>query len=278
MNLADDFSFSQSSLQDYDDCPRRFELRYIAGLRYPALEVMSALEYENHTRRGIRFHKMVHQHLLGAPLDLLAKSLGDDELLADWWANFSVNGLADLPAERHSEITLLTHLGGYRLTAKYDLLAIERGGAAVIIDWKTSQRIPSRWHLQKRVQTILYRYVLAQAGAHLYGSAIPPAKMQMIYVYVAREGKRVVFDYSPEQMQADEAALLQRIQEIEAAQHFPLTAEDRRCSYCTFRSLCERGEQAGEWTLGQGASLFDDDPSDDDDFDVDFDQIAEIEF
>jgi len=35
-NLPAPFTFSQSSLQDYYDCPRRFELRYLSRLIWPA--------------------------------------------------------------------------------------------------------------------------------------------------------------------------------------------------------------------------------------------------
>ena len=36
--LPPQFAFSQSSLQDYMDCPRRFQLRYLDRLIYPAAE------------------------------------------------------------------------------------------------------------------------------------------------------------------------------------------------------------------------------------------------
>ena len=274
MSLPDDFTFSQSSLQDYVGCARRFELRYIERLRYPALEVKRALEYEERMRRGSRFHKMVQQYLLGVPADLLAKSLGDDAVLAGWWETFIDSGLIGLPPDRYAEITLQTHLGGYRLIAKYDLLAIAPQGQAVIVDWKTSGVLPPESSLRRRLQTRVYRYVLAQAGAHLYGGEIPPENIRMVYCFVSHEGQRIAFDYSRRQMQADEANLLQLIQDIEAANLFPLTNAEKRCHYCRFRSHCNRGDQAGDWNL----SDFDDEPTDDEGFEIDFDQIAEIEF
>ena len=127
MNLNADFAFTQGSLGDYAECARRFELRYIKRLRYPALEVNQALEYEMRLRRGDRFHKLVQQHLLGVPAELLARSLADDADLAGWWETYLRHGLADLPTERRAEITLQTMLGGQRLLAKYDLLALEPG-------------------------------------------------------------------------------------------------------------------------------------------------------
>ena len=47
--------------------------------------------------------------------------------------------------------------------------------------------MPAQQQLAGRMQTIVYRYVLAQAGAHLYGAPIPPERIRMDYVYVARE-------------------------------------------------------------------------------------------
>ena len=62
MALAADFSFNQSSLQDYLDCQRRFELRYLLRLSWPAVEIEPALENERFLRRGSIFHRLVHQH------------------------------------------------------------------------------------------------------------------------------------------------------------------------------------------------------------------------
>ena len=273
MKLSDDFAFTQGSLQDYADCARRFELRYIKRLRYPALEVQQALEYEKRMRQGNRFHKLVQQHVHGVPAELLAQSLEDDEDLARWWQSYLSRGLADLPPQRYAEITLQTHLGGQRLVAKYDLLALEPAGAAVIVDWKTGERVPSRSQLQWRLQTVVYRYVLAQAGAHLYGEPIPPERIRMDYVYVARDGERISFDFSAAQMREDEARLLEMIGAIGEAGEFPLTEELRRCKFCSYRSFCDRGE-AGDLRDFE----FDEDEEEQETFDLDFEQIGEIEF
>ena len=144
MSLSADFAFTQGSLGDYADCARRFELRFIKRMRYPALEVQEPLQFEKRTRQGARFHKLVQQHLLGVPAEALSASLADDEELARWWANYLARGLTDLPAARYSEITLQTHLAGRRLMATYDLLALEPGGPAVIVDWKTGARLPAQ--------------------------------------------------------------------------------------------------------------------------------------
>ncbi len=272
MPLDADFAFTQGSLSDYADCARRFELRYLRRLRYPALEVAEALEYERRMRQGARFHKLVQQHVQGVPAETLALSLADDAELARWWENYRARGALDLPAVRYAEITLQTHLAGQRLLAKYDLVALEPGGQAVIVDWKTGGRVPRRDQLARRMQTIVYRYVLARAGGHLYGAGIPPERIRMDYVYVAAEGERVSFAYSADQLAEDEALLTEMIEGAAGATEFPLTPDERRCRFCNYRSLCERGG------AGRLEELEFEDVEEDDDLELDFDQIAEVEF
>ena len=276
MSLNADFAFTKGSLGDFAACARRFELRYIKRMRFPALEVQEPLQFERRMRQGARFHKLVQQHLLGVPAEALSASLADDEELTGWWSNYLAHGLTGLPQARHSEITLQEPLAGRRLIATYDLLALAPGGSAVIVDWKTGAYVPSQSVLRGRMQTVVYRYVLAQAGAHLYaGERIPPERIRMDYVYVARGGERISLDYSMAQMQEDEALLSQMIAAIDDADVFPLTDDPRRCRFCNYRALCDRGE------AGQLADVDLDEAEEeaaDEILTLDMDQIAEMEF
>ena len=57
------FMFSQGSLQDYTDCARRFRLRYLDRLAWPAAVAEPADEYELQAAEGAAFHRLVHQHI-----------------------------------------------------------------------------------------------------------------------------------------------------------------------------------------------------------------------
>lgn len=273
--LSPHFQFSQSSLQDYVDCARRFELRHIERLAWPAPESEPLLIYEEHQAQGARFHRMIHQHLAGIPAAALAP-LAQDEPLRRWWAAWQQHGLAGLPDQHYPEITLTMPLGAYRLMARYDLIAIEPGERAVIVDWKTSENRPQRDRLAERLQTVVYRAVLALAGAHLNGDQpIPPEQIEMVYWFTDHPAER--FGYSADQLQADLDWLAGLVAEIEQRDVFDLTADERRCKFCNYRSLCDRGERAGDFREAEvGAEGGNE--TDGAGFVIDLDQIAEIEF
>ena len=97
--MPDLTTLSQSSLQDYHDCPRRFELRYLQRLAYPAIETEPALENEKHQQEGEYFHRLVQQHLIGIPKEQIGK-LANTDNLQRWWENYlnakDLTGLRDL--------------------------------------------------------------------------------------------------------------------------------------------------------------------------------------
>ncbi len=274
MNLPDDFVFSQTSLQDYVDCPRRFELRYVLRQRWPAPEVDDMLEFEARMEKGDQFHHLVHQHLAGITAEKLLASSRDADVRR-WFEMYLETGLEDVPEPRRPETTITVPLGEVMVLAKFDLLALEPGGRALIVDWKTSERLPSAERLAKRLQTIVYRYVLAAGGDAFYGGQpIPPERIEMIYWYADHEGTTRRFPYDARQFAADAAYLEGLANEIATRPAFPLTPDVTHCRFCPYRSLCDRGVQAGrleEWDDGE-------DEIDLTTFTLDIDQIAEIEY
>src|SRR3972149_805587 len=106
-------TLSQSSLQDYHDCPRRFELRYLQRLAYPAVETEPALENEKHQQEGEYFHRLVQQHLIGIPVEKLAP-LANTANLQRWWENYQMADLGISGYTKYTEFSLSAPLGSYR--------------------------------------------------------------------------------------------------------------------------------------------------------------------
>ena len=274
MTLPADFQFSQGSLQDYADCPRRFQLRYILRLAWPAVEAEPVLESERRQLQGQAFHRLVHQHLLGIPSDRLAHMAADEDLRR-WWHHYLEDGPADLPPARYPEIRLTGSVAGHQLMARYDLIAADAGQRLVIVDWKTSRQRSSRRWLAGRLQTQVYPYLAVRAGSHLNeGQPVQPEQVAMVYWFSEFPADPERFPYDGAQYQADEARLTALIEEIKTRDDevFPLTTDERQCQYCRYRSLCERGVEAGPIEGAEAVSEW----GDGFDVSIDFEQIAEI--
>jgi len=87
--LPDDFAFSQQNLQDYLDCPRRFYLRYVEQLDWPAVESEPVLEQEHLAALGNQFHLLVQQTLSGVPAEVIRDSIHEEDL-SRWWRNLKL--------------------------------------------------------------------------------------------------------------------------------------------------------------------------------------------
>ncbi len=242
MALPEDFVFSQSALQDFLDCPRRFELRYLLDIRWPSIEQEPALEFEVQTIQGQTFHRLLHQHAVGIPAETIQASITDPEIRA-WWDQYLI-WQTQLPAMRFPELTLTAPIGETLIMAKYDLLTRLPDSTVLIVDWKTGKK-PKRNSLAQRMQTLVYPFVLARAGDWINdNNPIVPEQIRMVY-WFAQEAGTIDFDLTSEQLDKYEARLRQIIDDISASFSFPLTPNHRRCRFCPYRSLCERGESAG---------------------------------
>lgn len=279
MSLPETFDFTQSNLQDYIDCPYRFNLRYIRHVKWPALIVDDALEFEQRGQTGGRFHRLIQQFLLGLPEQSLTDQAAADpnpEMMI-WWEDFLQSVPPLLEGTRFVETILSTDLAGHRLVAKFDLVLVQPSGKLVIFDWKTGRRQPKAQWLEERIQTRLYRYLLTQSGNVLRNTpATQPEQVEMNYWFTSQPDFPISLAYSNEQYELDQSFFTELIQEITELPEgaFQRTADLAKCRYCVYRSHCDRGTVAGvldEFEDFESVTLEDDD-------DLDFDQIEEIAF
>jgi hypothetical protein len=285
MTLPNGFLFNQGNLQDYMDCQRRFQLRYLFHLTWPAVEAEPFLEYERVAEQGSRFHKIIRQHFSGVPESSIDQSLVEDEVLHFWWRNYkqSLNdGILKLIHQDGNklfeELILTVPLGDFRLIAKYDLLVIQPDSRYLIIDWKTSQNRPKQKWLANRQQTHVYPFVFSLAASSINNSKpINPEQIEMIYWFTNQPDKPERFYYTSSAFTSDARYLTNLSVEISQKTDpvFELTEDVKHCLFCTYRSLCNRGIKPGElhqleeWQeSGQSAE----------DVSLDYDQIIEIEY
>ena len=201
LELPSTFAFSQSSLQSYVNCPRRFWLAYVKKLSWPALEAAPYDAQEQMLRQGQQFHQLVERAEAGLPTELLTEGL--DYPLDEWFESYLRHRPADLPTEvveveRVLSAPVAVEGGRYRLAARYDLIAIGGDGAdrsAVILDWKTNKRVTRREILKQRMQTVVYPFVLVEASACLPWGPLAPEQVEMRYWFTAAPAESVAFRY-----------------------------------------------------------------------------------
>lgn len=267
-------TLSQSSLQDYVDCAKRFQLRYLERLSYPAVEYEPTLENEKHQQEGAYFHRMIQQYLVGVPAAGISK-IANTANLQRWWENFlsspDLTGFKNLSG-LYPESTLSAPLGTFRIVAKYDLIAIQNN-KATIYDWKTYRKRPPNEWLSARMQTRVYLALLAHAGVHLnHGIPFEPEQIEMVYWFADFPDEPARFAYTSAQYKRDWDTLVTLADEIQSASSYPLTDDRMKCSYCPYRSYCDRGVRAGDVEQAEAET------ESEELFDVNFEQIGEIEF
>jgi CRISPR/Cas system-associated exonuclease Cas4 (RecB family) len=266
--------FSQHSLNTYVRCPRRFLLKYVDRQPWPMPEGEDPRGYQEHLRRGRVFHQWLAREHLGLDLAPIV-AYCDDHQLKKWWQAARDFEWDSLPSDlREAELPIIVPIGDYRLYARYDYLALDLRGEAVIVDWKTLEARPSMRTLRSRMQTRVYLYTLVAAGQVLtQGSLINPEQAQMLYWFSNYPDEDAVIPYSRAAFERDGRYLSDLAHEIasQPREAFACTENVRLCAHCNYRSLCRREE--GEPSRGEENWL-----DEDIDFDLDLEEVPELEY
>ncbi len=264
MLLPEHFTFTQQNLQDFTDCPYRFFQRHIQQLEWPAIESEPIIAQEALIELGTRFHLLCQQYLSGIPMELLSEGITSPELV-DWWHNFLALDLLNQKGERMVEKLVSIPFAGYRLAAKFDLLLKLPDWQVKIYDWKTSQHQPKRQTLLNRMQSKVYPLVAVES----LQPKVEPSTVEMIYWYPAFPETPIKAPYSASRFTEecnDLEELILRISSLPEA-GFTKTPDEKKCAFCRYRSLCNRGVAAGQMEEA------DEQPDVRDPFDLDFESI-----
>jgi CRISPR/Cas system-associated exonuclease Cas4 (RecB family) len=153
------------------------------------------------------------------------------------------------------------------------LVVVDETGRAVIFDWKTVRKRPSRERLFTAMQTRIYPLVLALSGKRFQQSQeIAPGEIEMQYIFLEESGALERFPYSVDLMKQDQLTIEGLIQEILAVPEdgFHKTADENRCRACLYRSYCERGTSPVDFRET-------DDPQFSNQLELDFENLPEEE-
>lgn len=250
--LPENFVFTQTNLQDYVDCPKRFYLKYIKRMSWPAIQEEPYLLVEQMMLRGQKFHHLIHQFFLGISPELVFSQV-DDSDLSRWWNGFisyfnSVISETITNSELvYPEFSVFTFISEVQITAKYDLLIKTNNGEFIIYDWKTTRVKPRRQWLINRMQTRVYQFILRHCQEN---AGIPDfsksEKIRMVYWFSEDPTSPEIFNYPNTQFAKDKNYLNTLIPSItqKGENDFYLTEDLWMCKFCVYRSYCDRGNSA----------------------------------
>lgn len=238
--MNDAITFSRYKLTTFLACQRRFQLRYVRDLPWPAEPVTEA--WREASRRGRAFHRMLHRHFLDLPV---AEPAGDDPALQRWWRIFREEAPSLPASERRPEETLTVPIDGHRLSGRFDLLILS-GDRAHIFDWKTEARPRSATALRDDWQTVLYLALLVEGSRALRpgGPPLNPEKVDLTYWFVQAPQAAVTIPYGHDahaenwQRLTDLVRLIDHRLSEEGV--WPLTDDWEECGRCAYQVFCGR--------------------------------------
>jgi CRISPR/Cas system-associated exonuclease Cas4 (RecB family) len=242
---VNDVRLSATSIRDYLDCPRRFQLRYILEQPWPAAENEPLLEYERSRERGIQFHQLLERYYLGVDARTLSDMIADP-IVRGWWQIHQNQSPVDKAASKRilPEKMFQARLDDHTLTAFLDLVVIGQDDSVTIIDWKTTQREPDPDEWSKSIQTLVYLYVVGEKIAALQGHAIPLTQIKMLYWFVEYPDEPLWINYSDVQHEQAKNKLRDLLRSLRDETEWPKTSDLKKCKFCVYRSLCDRGIRA----------------------------------
>ena len=244
--MPDRLILSRYRLDTFAACRRRFQLRYLERLAWPAPPRAAGIQLAQ--QRGQAFHRLLERRFLGLPASPpLAEAA--DERLASWWRTFQTQG-PSLPAGRQlAEYTLTVPIGRHFLTGRFDLLVLTAAGAH-IFDWKTEAHPRPEAVLRQDLQTLLYLAMVTEGAAALTpDGVINPDQVRITYWYAANPIASVTIGYSQQQHEANWRFLTSQVTALESQLAspdpvWPLTDNLAECAICPFQIYCGR-QQAG---------------------------------
>lgn len=265
--------FSASMLQDFADCPRRFELKYLRRQLWPAIPAEPIQKFERMMELGRQFHTLANQYFSGVPADNILHVIQDPTLRT--WFNHFTEFKQQLTAERaYSEFQLSGLIGSNRFTAVYDLIQFSGDGKIAIFDWKTSTHPPRSEQYHRRMQSLVYPVLLANNLDQLKSEKNGGNNelITMTYWFPAYPENPISLEFNTQDT-LENSQLIKRItDEIQKridGSDFPRTEELKLCKFCMYRSMCERGISAG--------SIDDESEISADFIEIDFDALQDLD-
>ncbi len=232
--------FSQTQIQDYMLCPRRYFLSHIQKITWPEPLSPSFQKIEESNRQGKAFHLFLNRLIQGVSYKELVSQVYETELNL-WLKNFKKYNPLPENAKIFSEVELSAIYKEILWIGYIDAAAF-LPGKIQIYDWKTSRNIGDPNVLVKSPQTRLYCFLsmLNHENYKNYCGSITPDQIEMIYWYARFPSNPIHLPYSPELFEKDLIYFKDMAEKLchENRTDYPQTIQRNNCHVCRFQTYC----------------------------------------
>ncbi len=209
--------FSPNMLKTFDECPKKYELRYIQKVNV----VQSPKIFE----RGKKIHALAHYYLRGEDITKFIPTLTNEEKLI--WQYLMENEYFQKKYV-NSEYNLNAKLENFWIGGRLDAFMKSQNNY-YILDYKTGA-IPK--NPEEDFQTMIYLICANRILSQGWGN-----NFSLSFVYIDLKNKKNhIIEFSDEKKAVYENKLITSCKKITTTQTFNKNLS--RCNFCEFNKIC----------------------------------------
>lgn len=231
--------YSQNLLNTFDKCPLKFKIKYLENLRWKKDSIDNEDYYEN-MNMGLDFHLICERYFSNIPV-----GVDNNNELMNWF-----NSLRDkftiLDENIYfTEYEIKMKKDNIRIQAKYDLIIIKPNNKIEIWDWKTENRKLDYKEVCKRMQTIVYMYILGESSLEIFDKDIPLENISMNFWQPQFKDDIITINYSENNHRIHEEKIMDITRSLDNFDfNFDFNSElySTQCKYCEFggsKKVCD---------------------------------------
>lgn len=230
------FYYSQNSLNTFSKCPLKFKLKYMEDIAWRNDSPLD-LEFYNSIKTGLDFHLICERYFSNIPIGIECCS----EEVIKWTEALKRKMLINKNYLYFPEYEIKMVKDHIRLQAKYDLVIIKPDGGIEIWDWKTENRKLTQMEMEKRVQTIVYMYVIMERAKDIFGIDVKAEDIKMTFWQPHYEHQELTVCYSRDIHMKNEEyieKLIRNIKDYNFEEDFNKELYSKQCKFCEFNYFC----------------------------------------
>lgn len=223
--------YSQNSLNTYIQCPYKFFLKYKKSLSWKK-DDDSDKDYYNSLESGLNFHLICERYFSNLPT-----GVGTDGEFYTWLERIK----KIVPIEEDSrylpEFEVRYKFEGFTLFSKLDLLKISKNKIE-IFDWKTENKPLTYEKAKKRLQTIMYLFIIGENAKLINRGDISLESITMNYYQPNLDVEPITITYNQEEHLKNKEYIRNILNKIISLDEHTVMRSNTHCKICEFNYYC----------------------------------------